>query len=58
MKDQLLKLEEDFEDQSSQLQNHASSLSKMQNKIDQINHEIAMQEARTQEKKAIISKFQ
>ena len=41
LKDQLLKLEEDFEDQSANLQAHAGELSKHQSKIDQIGKEIA-----------------
>ena len=43
LKDQLLKLEEDFEDQSANLQSHADDLSKHQSKIEQLVREIADQ---------------
>ena len=40
LKDQLLKLEEDFEEQSANLQSHANDLRKMESKITQIGIEI------------------
>ena len=58
LKDQLLKLEEDFEAQSGTLQAHAESLGKMQSKMVQIGIDIADQEDKTKDKKAIILKFQ
>ena len=57
LKDQLLKLEEDFEDQYSQITHYGEELRKHQSKIDSVGIEITQQEEKTKEKKAIILKF-
>ena len=53
----MLKLEEDFEDQYSQITHYGEQLRKHQSKIVQIEIEITQQEDKTKEKKAIILKF-